>query len=366
MERNPAELKRTCGPQYEADGPESSGSSKSKNPRDDSSLSKGLELAADFLQTSLAESTLRQYQSVYHYWKNFCSENGLQEYPASVEHVSSCIAIVASKTRSVATVESLSSAIAYEHRKRFLPSPTLHETFRLLIRSIKRNFAVDRKTAEPITRELMDNLIDYLFQEKHGVNGTLATLSTWRTVWRVMMEYHTLARFSDVAPLKAADLRFFVTPKLHLRVTFRGGKTDIFKEGSERIVSSNLDNPKYCPVRITQLYLAFLGENYSGTLLPRCLGGAKQGKQRPDPARSLSRTTAIEDFRDLLTILGYDASLYTEHSGRRGGATTAANLGMPTDDLQRLGGWRSRQTATKYTELNIDRRLSLSDILNKK
>ncbi len=155
-------------------------------------------------------------------------------------------------------------------------------------------------------------------------------------------------------------------PKPHLKITFRGGKTDIFKEGSERVISSNQSNPKYCPVRITQLYLKFLGQNYSGPLLPRCLGGARQSKPRPDPSRTLGRTTAVEDFRDILTILGYDASLYSEHSGRRGGATTAANLGMPVDDLQRLGGWRSRQMAAKYTDLNIDKRLSMSDILNKK
>jgi len=345
---------------------ESESSSVAKKTRDASSLATGLDLASNFLQTSLAESTVRQYQASYRHWTDFCSENGLQEYPASVEHVSSCVAIVASKTRSVAIVESLASAIAYEHRKHFLPSPTMHETFRLLMRSIKKNFSGDRKTAEPISRQLMDDLIDYLFQESHGDNAALAPLSTWRTVWRVLMEYHTLARFSDVAPLRTSDLHFFEMPKLHLKVTFRGGKTDIFKEGSERVLSSNPDNPKYCPVRITQLYLRFLGPDYSGTLLPRCIGGARQGRKHPDPARTLSRTTALEDFRDILTKLGYNAALYSEHSGRRGGATTAANLGMPADDLQRLGGWRSRQTAAKYTELNINKRLSMSDFLNKK
>ncbi len=337
-----------------------------KKTGDVSSLAKGLDLASQFLQTSLAESTMRQYQASYRHWKDFCSENGLQEYPASVENISSCVAVVASKTRSVSTVESLASAIAFEHRKHFLPSPTMHETFRLLIRSIKKNFSGDRKTAEPISRQLMDDLIDYLFQECHGDRASLAPLSIWRTVWRVLMEYHTLARFSDVAPLKTSDLHFFKMPKLHLKVTFRGGKTDIFKEGSERILSSNPVNPKYCPVQITQLYLEFLGRDYSGTLLPRCLGGARQGRRYPDPACTLSRTTAVEDFRDILTKLGYNAALYSEHSGRRGGATTAANLGMPADDLQRLGGWRSRQTAAKYADLNINKRLSMSDFLNKK
>jgi hypothetical protein len=366
MSSKKSQLKRPGGPGHEDGNVESAGESAPKVLKKESSLDEGLRLASGFLQTSIAESTLRQYQSAYKYWKKFCSENGLQEYPASVEHISSCVAIVASETRSVGIVENLASAIAYEHRKHYLPSPTLHESFRLLIRSVKRNFAGDRKTAEPISRRLMDDLIDYLFQEQHGTNGTRATLSTWRTVWRVLMEYHTLARFSDVALLKTSDLHFFVSPKLHLKVTFRGGKTDIFKEGSERVISSNPENPKYCPVRITQLYLDFLGLDYSGTLLPRCLGGAKREKQRPDPVRTLSHTTALEDFRDILTILGYDAAIYSEHSGRRGGATTAANLGMQTDDLQRLGGWRSRQTAAKYTELNIDKRLSLSDFLNKK
>jgi hypothetical protein len=68
-------------------------------------------------------------------------------------------------------------------------------------------------------------------------------------------------------------------------------------------------------VRLTRLYLARLGEHYQGFVVPRCLSGHGQGRQIPDPVRPLSYTTCLEDFRDLLAILGHDPSRYSEHSG---------------------------------------------------
>jgi hypothetical protein len=279
------------------------------------SLNRGLTLASELLDGALSQGTLRQYASAYVHWTSFCCQNGLPELPASVEAVTSCVAIRASETCSASAAETLASAIAYEHKKNFLPSPTLHDTFRLLMRAIRRKFATERTAAAPLTRSILNQMIDYLFQPGHGRDGQLATLSSWRTVWRVCLEFHTLGRFSDLIRLKVADLVFYQNPQPHLRITFRGGKNDLFSEGSERIVSSNSENSTYCPVRLTRLYLARLGEHYQGFVVPRCLSGHGQGRQIPDPVRPLSYTTCLEDFRDLLAILGHDPSRYSEHSG---------------------------------------------------
>jgi hypothetical protein len=330
------------------------------------SLTIGNDLVSSLLNNAVSDGTIRQYSNSYKKWTLFCQQNGLPEFPAKPEHVASCVALVAYDTNSVSAAETLASAIAFEHRKNFLPSPTVHESFKLLMRSIRKRFSRERHAAEPITRSILDKMLNLLFSPEHGRDGQLATLTMWRTIWRVAMEFHTLGRFSDLTKLLVEDLRFFENPQPHLRITFKNGKNDLFSEGSERIVSSNIHAPTYCPVRLTRLYLVRLGPNYRGLLSPRCLGGARNKGQLPDPIRPLSYATSLQDLRDILTILGYDASLFAEHSGKRGGATTAAASGMDSQTLQRMGGWRSQQMAAKYTDMDLQKRLEMSSVLNKR
>ena len=124
----------------------------------------------------------------------------------------------------------------------------------------------------------------------------------------------------------------------------------------------------YCPVRLTRLYLQRLGDGYSepqsaGYLVPR-VRCSKSGEQKAEAHQKLSYTTAAEDFKQLLCAVGIPAAHYTEHSGKRGAATTAAEMGVSTSDLQRMGGWASQKMAEKYTDLSLDKRLSLANSLH--
>ena len=72
---------------------------------------------------------------------------------------------------------------------------------------------------------------------------------------------------------------------------------------------------------------------------------------------------ALSDLKKLLESLGYDAKLYGEHFGKRGGATSAAAHGATDKQLKRLGGWRSDAMPAKYVDLSIPSRISLSELL---
>ena len=140
-----------------------------------------------------------------------------------------------------------------------------------------------------------------------------------------------------------------------------------FREGGTRLIAFNSKEPSYCPVRLTGLYLIRLGGGYSGShydgfLVPRTKR-APNNQLEADGRFQLSYTTAMEDLRSLLARFGYDSERFTEHSGKRGGATTAAERGMASEDLQRLGGWRSSEMAAKYTDASAEKRLKLSSML---
>ena len=61
--------------------------------------------------------------------------------------------------------------------------------------------------------------------------------------------------------------------------------------------------------------------------------------------RPLTSRAMIAILRDLLLRGGYDTSKYNTHSLRIGVATAAAQAGLPSSTIQRLGGWSS----TAYT-----------------
>ncbi len=126
----------------------------------------------------------------------------------------------------------------------------------------------------------------------------------------------------------------------------------------------------FCPVLLTRLYLRRLGgeyncPQYNGFMVPR-IRCSRNGVQSAEAHQKLSYTTAAEDFKQLLSSIGIPAVHYTEHSGKRGAATMAAEMGVSTDELQRMGGWSSSKMAAKYTDLSLTKRLALADNLHGK
>ena len=175
----------------------------------------------------------------------------------------------------------------------------------------------------------------------------------------------TLAHIPVAWPLKNTlyntDVVFCEKPSLHLRIMFKDGKNDFYSEGAERIVAARLGRGAYCPVEFTQNYFCFLGSGYNGYLVPSCLPNA-----RPNPLKNLLYPAALEDLRRLLTDLGHDSRLYGEHSGKRGGATSAVENGMDMETLQRFGRWRSPSVPAKYVDLGTSARIAMSKVLQKK
>lgn len=212
----------------------------------------------------------------------------------------------------------------------------------------------------PITDDIIRCLLNHLYQPGHGLDGLKASLVTWRTIWRVVLEYHTLGHFSDIVGLKREQVKFVHQPSLHLRVSFKGGKNDLYSEGSERIVATDDHSPTYCPVRLTQNYFIFLGSNYKGFLVP-----ASSPKFLPDPNKQVPYNSALEDLRNIRSTLGIEGR-FGEHSGKRGASTQAIENGMPFSDLKRLGGWRSDAMPAKYVDQSISTRINISKLLQKK
>ena len=78
------------------------------------------------------------------------------------------------------------------------------------------------------------------------------------------------------------------------------------------------------------------------------------------PSGRLSYTTLRELFKKKLSDLGYPSEEFGLHSLRAGGATAAANAGVPDRLFKKHGRWKSENAKDGYVEDSLDSQLSVS------
>ena len=134
---------------------------------------------------------------------------------------------------------------------------------------------------------------------------------------------------------------------MDVKIIIRKSKTDQFSEGRTITLARQDGKTLFCPVYLTMQYARRLGytRQAKGFMQPRLdMKGRTTGRYK------LGYSTATQDMRELITKCGHDPTGFSEHSGRRGGATEAANLGSSWLALKRKGGWKSDLAAQKYIE----------------
>lgn len=105
--------------------------------------------------------------------------------------------------------------------------------------------------------------------------------------------------------------------------------------------------------KISHRYVEFLGE-HSGSLQPTCAPGYPN---KPHPSRAIVYTLGLSDMRQILTSIGENGDEYGEHSGKRGGATYAAELGIIEEEIRIMGDWKDIRTARLYIDKNTPQRI---------
>jgi len=74
----------------------------------------------------------------------------------------------------------------------------------------------------------------------------------------------------------------------------------------------------------------------------------------------LSRSRLSELLKEKLDKLGYPSVNFSPHSLRAGGATAAAEAGVPDHIFKRHGRWKSETAKDGYVKDSLEKRLSVS------
>ena len=99
--------------------------------------------------------------------------------------------------------------------------------------------------------------------------------------------------------------------------------------------------------------------SHTGSLQPTCAPGHPN---KPHPDRIVGYTLALQDLRNVIDQAGHDGNKFSEHSNKRGGASLAANSGIPDEEIRDIGNWANVKTARLY----IDQSTPLRQKRNKK
>jgi len=139
----------------------------------------------------------------------------------------------------------------------------------------------------------------------------------------------------------------------YFRLKLKGGKTNQLNQPDHRCIGS-APGP-LCPYDLTVRYKARLTPE--SFLQPYC---SPSDRTKPDlnKNRPIYYSSALNDFRNVMTTLGYNGEEFSEHSHKRGAATDGDAAGMTESEIQEQGHWTNPRTTRLYIDKKDDKSLA--------
>ena len=250
-------------------------------------------------------------------------------------------------------ISSFVYAIKWQHALNGYLDPTDSVCDHLLA-TAKRIAKPRRNPKEPLTPAHLQAI----FQT---IGGTAAPLLEFRNFIILLLSYVGFLRFDEAAHLRRCDLAFF---KTHLKIFIEGSKTDQYRDGHILLISRLHSN--ICPVKLVAHYLrksGLAGEYESFLFRGMAWNGSTLSHTLRSGNHPISYSTARTGCLKLLAKIGLDSNDFGLHSARSGGATAAANRGVPDRLFKRHGRWVSESAKDSYIKDNFKKLLSVSQHL---
>lgn len=208
-----------------------------------------------------------------------------------------------------------------------------------------------QKASLPIS--LLRRLIAWLAQTA-GLQPNRAEECSRDACW-LALGFFGMLRRSELAGLALADVSQ-QKAEGPVTLTVRRSKTDQQGLGAQVQLAATTQGSKVPIGRIVSRYVAWR----------RAAGGQDEDPLFTAVGRvrgGLARDWYTKRLRSLLLVLweseaagGLDANAFSSHSLRRGGATTAANAGVPLEDIQEHGRWKSDAVRLYIKKSGLEKR----------
>ncbi|KAL9963329.1 hypothetical protein ACROYT_G032521 [Oculina patagonica] len=291
-------------------------------PQDDDVLSSLANSLPDVALAGRAPSTSSKYSSTYLRWKSWAREHGLCAFPASPFHFALYLRHLMTEAKTASPVESAVHSIAWIHQLGGEPSPTEHPLVKSILAGLQRLLAHHTSKKEPITVSQLEQLVSC-------AADAMASLYNIRSVVICLLAFAAFLRFDELAKLVRSDVEI---KSDMLQLFIESSKTDQFRDRAWVVVASS--GKVTCPVALMRRYLDRAKLSDDSPLF--CQLSKTKFSYKPR-SKGLSytrlRELVLEAFKDIVP----DISAIGTHSLRSGGATAAANAGIPDRLFKRHG-----------------------------
>ena len=194
-----------------------------------------------------------------------------------------------------------------------------------------------RAPKQPLTPAILHEMYQ-------AIGGKEANLINLRKFTLLLLSFVGFFRFDEVQNLRVGDVAFFLT---HMTIFLERSKTDVYRDG-RTVFISRLHTP-CCAVRILKRLLRRSGVSADAdSYIFRAFQRVHKGKAYR--VRSENRPLSYSTGRtlELFARIGLDPKKFGLHSARSGGASCAANMGIPDRLFKRHGRWVSERAKDGY------------------
>jgi integrase len=202
---------------------------------------------------------------------------------------------------------------------------------------LKRKLAKPKVKKEPVTIDMLSAMV--------GSLSSSPSLSEIRLLAISLLAYAAFLRYDEISSLRCCDITF---SSRSMSVRINSSKTDQYRQGDSVLVAWT--DSALCPVSMLERYFHIASIVHTSRLpLFRGIVHSKNGEHLR-AAGGLSYTRMRELFLKKIAELGFDPKPFGLHSLRAGGATAAANAGVPDRLFKRHGRWRSESAKDGYVK----------------
>ena len=271
--------------------------------------------------------------------------------PAKPMHVALYLSYLLQVAKTSAPLEEAVNALSWVHRMATVEDIAAHPLVQHVLAGAKRLLAHKTTKKEPITVEHLESLV-----EKFGNKD--ASLADIRALTFCLLGFAGFLRFDELSRLRLCDISLH---QEYMELFIESSKTDHLRQGAVVVIACTGTN--LCPVAMLERYMAMasVSAGESNSFLSRRITQTKNGSKLRENG-GLSYTTIREAVLAKLEAIGLDKCQYGLHSLRAGGggASVAANAGVPDRMFKRHGRWHSENAKDGYIKDSLDSRLQVS------
>lgn len=278
---------------------------------------------------SRADSTTKKYLYAIERWRQWAfSKEEITEFPVLDYQFALYLQDIGETTGSKSAVEEAVNAMSWMQQLAGQIGVSQSPIVKAAVAGLQRQLAKPKLKKEPVTLEMLEKMAESA--------GCPPTLTESRLLAMSLLAFAAFLRCDEMIKLRCCDVKLH---EEHIVLSIRSSKTDQFREGADIVVART--GTMTCPGAALEQYIRLASIDLeSSERLFRAIVKTKKG-EKLRRGGTISYTRIRELILKKISSLGYDASLFGVHSFRAGGATLAANAGVPERMFKRHGRWRS-------------------------